>query len=51
MEKMTYEKCRVTFEPAAFSEGNTWYELRVGYHMWGFIDLLSSPIWVEWTGS
>lgn len=51
VEKMTYDTCRITFDPAAFSEGNTWYEIRVGYHKWGFIDLLSSPIWVEWTGS
>ena len=51
VEKMTYDQCRVVFDPAVFSEGNTWYEIRVGYHKWGMIDLLSSPIWVEWTGS
>jgi len=51
VEKMTYEKCRIVFDADVFSKGNTWYEIRVGYNKWGLFDLLSSPVWVEWTGS
>ncbi|MBQ2835088.1 MAG: hypothetical protein IJE71_10845 [Clostridia bacterium] len=49
--KMNYNQCRVVFDPSVFSEENTWHEIRVGYNKWGVIDLLSTPIWVEWTGS
>jgi len=51
VEKMTYDQCRVLLDPSAFNKGNTWYELRLGYNKWGFINLLSSPVWIEWTGS
>lgn len=51
VERMTYDKCRIVFDSSVFSKGNTWYEFRVGYHKWGFIDLLSSAVWIEWTGS
>ena len=51
VEKMTYDQCRVLLDPSAFNKDNTWYELRLGYNKWGFINLLSSPVWIEWTGS
>ena len=51
VEKMTYDQCRVLLDPSAFNKGNTWYELRLGSNKWGFINLLSSPVWIEWTGS
>ena len=51
VETINYNSCRITVDSSVFYEGNAWYELRVGYNKWGFINLLSSPIWVEWTGS
>lgn len=50
LPKMTYGQTRATLDKSAFAKGNTWYELRVGRHKWGFIDLLSPPVWIEWTG-
>ena len=51
IERMTYDTCKIVVDSSVFAKGNTWYELHVGYHKWGFIDLLSSPVWIEWTGS
>ena len=51
VNRETYNRCCIKLDTSVFSRGNTWYELRVGYSKWGCIDLLSSPVWIEWTGS
>lgn len=49
VEKVTYDRCRVTVDRKVFDRGATWYELRVGYSKWGLINLTSMPVWIEWT--
>ncbi|MGN0996522.1 MAG: hypothetical protein ACI4PG_06415 [Candidatus Ventricola sp.] len=48
VEKVTYDQCRVTVDRSAFEHGEGWYELNVGYSIYGLINLTSTPVWIEW---
>ena len=50
VEKMTYDRCRVTLSRSALQGEKDWLELQVGFCKWNLIHLTSSPIWIEWPG-
>ena len=47
VEKSTYEQCFILVDKDVFEEGK-WHRMEVGFSKWGLINLLSSPIWLEW---
>lgn len=47
VERITYDECRVTLREDMLNAGE-WYRLELGHVQWGFIRLMSNPIWIEW---
>jgi len=47
VEKSTYEQCLITVDKSLFQTGK-WYRIELGFSKWNLINLLSSPVWIEW---
>lgn len=47
VEKSTYEQCLITVDRTLFQEGK-WHRMELGFSKWNILNLLSSPIWIEW---
>lgn len=48
VERLAYDQCFVELDRSEFQAGQ-WYRMELGFHKWGIINLLSSPLWMEWT--
>lgn len=48
VQRLTYDQCYAILDRSLFKEGQ-WYRIELGFHKWGVINLLSSPVWLEWT--
>ena len=48
VSRITYEEARIAVSRDVFGDVGDWHKIQLGYSKWGILNLIGSPIWIEW---
>ena len=48
VSRVTYEECHILVDRGILGEFGTWHKLELGFSWGGILNLIGSPIWIEW---